>query len=62
VRLTLTVGETVLVDICILEPAAPVEDAAATESWPLHADTATDSSPQPFGFRPTPDPWPPSWE
>lgn len=45
-----------------VEAAAPVEDAAATESWPLHADTAIDSGPQPFGFRPTPDPWPPSWE
>lgn len=59
-RLVLSIGELVLLDVRLLEPAE-VEEAA--EPAGLVESTATiDSGPIPYGFRPAPDPWPPSWQ
>lgn len=57
-RLTLTIGSLVLVDLAVLEPAADEEPAAGATVSGVELFTG----PTPFGFRPTPDPWPPSWE
>jgi hypothetical protein len=55
VRLTLSLLGRTVVDLCILEP----DD---DDDWGGSASTERDTGPQPFGFRPSPDPWPPSWE
>lgn len=56
-RLTLTVGSIVVLDLAVLEPT---EEAAVDSVTGATLERATE--PAPFGFRPTPDPWPPSWE
>jgi hypothetical protein len=60
VRLVLTALGLTILDLTILERDA--ESESAHESWALAADAERFTGDPPFGFRPTPDPWPPSWE
>lgn len=59
-RITLIVGGIVVVDLSLLER----EPADEPDNVGMGALSGVElfTGPTPFGFRPTPDPWPPSWE
>lgn len=62
-RLILIALGRTLVDVSILEPdEGDVDDEPEPSTAAGCADLTIFAGPAPFGFRPTPDPWPPSWE
>jgi hypothetical protein len=56
VRLTFTALGRTWLDLAILDDDPADDGAGAAGAAELFTGTP------PFGFRPTPDPWPPSWE
>ena len=58
-RLTFTALGRVWLDVLILETP---EDDTEPDGTGATATAELFTGPQPFGFRPSPDPWPPSWE
>lgn len=61
-RLILIALGRVFLDVSVLEPEEPIGDDDDQAAAAGCADLSIFSGPTPFGFRPTPDPWPPSWE
>lgn len=63
-RLILIALGRTLLDVSILEPDEPPanEEPEQLPGAAGCADLTIFGGPTPFGFRPTPDPWPPSWE
>lgn len=61
-RLILIALGRTLVDVSILEPEAETAQDPEAATAAGCADLSIFGGPVPFGFRPTPDPWPPSWE
>ncbi len=61
-RLRLEVDGLVLFEVRLLERDDDDTDDADGPAGSLGSTVELDGKPAPFGFRPTPDPWPPSWE
>lgn len=61
-RLILIALGRTLLDVSVLEPEEEPAEEPETVATALGSGVELFTGPTPFGFRPTPDPWPPSWE
>ena len=56
-RVRLVILGRVIAELVTDEPEPDPDD-----TQPLDSAAVLYDGPEPFGFRPSPDPWPPSWE